>query len=550
MSSAELVLGAARRRGARSPCPSWRKLRGLVRSRRAPAVWRGSNRPSSVSVASGMVAPAVEARVRPMDFDLSDDQLALRDGARELLDDLAAPPEVRAVVTPEPTGGAGTTPSSGPRWSSRAGSASRCPRPTAGSGSARSSSRCCSRRSAATSRRCRSPRRCSRSTRSSPAGDADAVDRLLDGRAVGVRRVEPRGRTRSPRPSAGGRLDAHRAGPTRCRTRRRRRSRSWWPRRRPTGPRCSRSTSTRVGRPPREPAMDLTRELGWLALRRARRRARLGGADAVDALLDRGATFAAAEMLGGAAGCSSWRSSTRRTGCSSVGPIGSFQAVKHRCADMLVDVEGMRSTVVLGRVVHRRRRSRRVGRGVDREDLVRGRVEAGDGVGAAGARRHRLHLGARPAPLPEAGPARPAHASATPRTTASASPPCCARGRRPATASSDPPLRDRRDSEIPQTRSCRRLRAQGGAVGLAGGEQRELVDAHDPLGRLEPGDALLREPGAARVEVERARRDDERADPLAEPVVGIADGDGLADRRGGPRARPRPRRRRCSRRRG
>jgi len=25
-------------------------------------------------------------------------------------------------------------------------------------------------------------------------------------------------------------------------------------------------------------------------------------------------------------------------------PIGSFQAVKHRCADMLVDVEGMRST--------------------------------------------------------------------------------------------------------------------------------------------------------------------------------------------------------------
>src|SRR5262245_45205643 len=33
-----------------------------------------------------------------MDFDLNDDQLALRDGARELLDHYAAPERVRAVV--------------------------------------------------------------------------------------------------------------------------------------------------------------------------------------------------------------------------------------------------------------------------------------------------------------------------------------------------------------------------------------------------------------------------------------------------------------------
>src|SRR5262245_39634622 len=38
-----------------------------------------------------------------MDFDLSDDQLALRDGARELLDDLASPAHVRAhTATGEP----------------------------------------------------------------------------------------------------------------------------------------------------------------------------------------------------------------------------------------------------------------------------------------------------------------------------------------------------------------------------------------------------------------------------------------------------------------
>ena len=51
------------------------------------------------------------------------------------------------------------------------------------------------------------------------------------------------------------------------------------------------------------------------------------------------------------------RCSAARRACSSIAteyakervqfgrPIGSFQAVKHRCADMLVDVEGMRSTV-------------------------------------------------------------------------------------------------------------------------------------------------------------------------------------------------------------
>src|SRR5690242_10120341 len=55
-----------------------------------------------------------------------------------------------------------------------------------------------------------------------------------------------------------------------------------------------------AGRPAREPAMDQTREVGWLVLDGTPAR-RLGGAEAVDALVDRGATFAGAEMLGGAA---------------------------------------------------------------------------------------------------------------------------------------------------------------------------------------------------------------------------------------------------------
>ncbi len=98
-----------------------------------------------------------------------------------------------------------------------------------------------------------------------------------------------------------------------------------------------------VGRPAREPAMDLTRELGWLDLD-AVPAVRLGGADAVDALLDRGATFTAAEMLGSASRALDLAVEYAKDRVQFGRPIGSFQAVKHRCADMLVDVEGMRST--------------------------------------------------------------------------------------------------------------------------------------------------------------------------------------------------------------
>jgi alkylation response protein AidB-like acyl-CoA dehydrogenase len=97
-------------------------------------------------------------------------------------------------------------------------------------------------------------------------------------------------------------------------------------------------------RPRREPAMDLTRELGWLRVD-GLPRTPLGGADAARRLLDRGATFAAADMLGGAAHALDMSVAYAKDRVQFGRPIGSFQAVKHRCADMLVDVEGMRSTV-------------------------------------------------------------------------------------------------------------------------------------------------------------------------------------------------------------
>jgi len=74
-------------------------------------------------------------------------------------------------------------------------------------------------------------------------------------------------------------------------------------------------------------------------------RTRLGGTDARERLFDRGATFAAADLLGGAARALDMAVEYAKDRVQFGRPIGSFQAVKHRCADMLVDVEGMRSTV-------------------------------------------------------------------------------------------------------------------------------------------------------------------------------------------------------------
>jgi alkylation response protein AidB-like acyl-CoA dehydrogenase len=96
-------------------------------------------------------------------------------------------------------------------------------------------------------------------------------------------------------------------------------------------------------RPGREPALDLTRELGWFRFDDTLAE-RLGGTGDVDALLDRGATFTSAEMLGGASRAMDMAVEYAKDRVQFGRPIGSFQAVKHRCADMLVDVEGMRST--------------------------------------------------------------------------------------------------------------------------------------------------------------------------------------------------------------
>ncbi len=98
----------------------------------------------------------------------------------------------------------------------------------------------------------------------------------------------------------------------------------------------------RVGRPPAEPAMDGTRVLSWLTFDGVPA-SYLGGPDEVAAIVDRGAVGASAEILGGSGRVLEMTVQYAKDRVQFGQPIGSFQAVKHRCADMLVDVEGVRS---------------------------------------------------------------------------------------------------------------------------------------------------------------------------------------------------------------
>jgi alkylation response protein AidB-like acyl-CoA dehydrogenase len=95
-------------------------------------------------------------------------------------------------------------------------------------------------------------------------------------------------------------------------------------------------------RPRPEPSMDRTRSLGWLTFDRTPAE-RIGDSHNADLLLDRGATLVSAQLLGGADRVLEMAVEYAKVRTQFGRPIGSFQAVKHRCADMLVDVEGMRS---------------------------------------------------------------------------------------------------------------------------------------------------------------------------------------------------------------
>jgi len=97
------------------------------------------------------------------------------------------------------------------------------------------------------------------------------------------------------------------------------------------------------------PTMDPTRRLAEIELRDVRvpASARLGdegwGAPALARALDLGAVALAAEQVGGAQRCLDLSVHHAKQRVQFGRPIGSFQAIKHTCADMMVAVEAARS---------------------------------------------------------------------------------------------------------------------------------------------------------------------------------------------------------------
>jgi alkylation response protein AidB-like acyl-CoA dehydrogenase len=247
-----------------------------------------------------------------MDFDFSDDQLALRDGARELLDDFASPERVRAHTTTDAAFDAGL-------WTAmveQGWMGIELPEADGGVGlGSIEAALLCEEvgRHAAPAPFVSTVLAIDALAR---AGERAWVERLVAGDAIACVAWNPA----HPVPYA------------------------------PSADIAVVLTDDGVFvqelavRPRREPAMDLTRELGWLPFDAAAAR-RIGDAAERDRLLDRGATFTSADLLGASDHALDLAVQYAKDRVQFGRPIGSFQAVKHRCADMLVDVEGMRSTV-------------------------------------------------------------------------------------------------------------------------------------------------------------------------------------------------------------
>ena len=95
------------------------------------------------------------------------------------------------------------------------------------------------------------------------------------------------------------------------------------------------------------PSFDVTRPVARLELAQAPAEALSAGSpDDVERVLDVARVLLAAEMLGGAEACLTMAVEYARTRRQFDRPIGSFQAVKHTCAEMMIEIDATRAAVM------------------------------------------------------------------------------------------------------------------------------------------------------------------------------------------------------------
>ena len=127
------------------------------------------------------------------------------------------------------------------------------------------------------------------------------------------------------------------------------------------------------------------------------------GWPALSKTLDQAAVCLANEMVGGAQKVLDMSVEYAKVRVQFGRPIGSFQAIKHKCADMLLEVESGKSAAYYAAWAAAEDNEELPGRREPRQGVLLRRVLPRRSREHPDPRRHRLHVGARRAPLLQAG---------------------------------------------------------------------------------------------------------------------------------------------------
>ena len=153
------------------------------------------------------------------------------------------------------------------------------------------------------------------------------------------------------------------------------------------------------------PSFDSTRPVASGAVRAVPCRVLTAGTpDDFERVLDVWRILLAAEMLGGAEACLALAVGYAKSRHQFDRPIGSFQAVKHACADMMIEIDATRAMVMYAAMCADDPAELRIAGPLVKAQAADTFLQCAGARGLPDPRRDRLHLGARSAPLLPQGP--------------------------------------------------------------------------------------------------------------------------------------------------